>query len=92
MEGHGGKILTGENRRTRRKTCPSATGSIRNPTQTYSGANPGARSDRPAINRLSHGTAREGVPRYPFQWSKISHGSVERPVYSLCYLGEADCF
>jgi hypothetical protein len=25
MESHGGMILTGENRRTRRKTCPSAT-------------------------------------------------------------------
>jgi hypothetical protein len=29
---HGGMILTGENRRTRRKTCPSATLSTTNPT------------------------------------------------------------
>jgi hypothetical protein len=31
-ESHGGIILTGKNRRTRRKTCPSATLSTTNPT------------------------------------------------------------
>ena len=45
--------LTGENRRTRRKTCPSATLSTTNPTWT----DPGLRGERPATNRLSHGTA-----------------------------------
>jgi hypothetical protein len=32
VEPHGGMILTGENRRTRRKTCPNATLSTTNPT------------------------------------------------------------
>jgi hypothetical protein len=45
--------LTGENRRTRGKTCPSATLSTTNPTWT----DPGLRGERPATNRLSHGTA-----------------------------------
>jgi hypothetical protein len=46
-------IVTGENRRTRRKTCPSATLSTTNPT----GIDPGLRGERPATNDLSHGTA-----------------------------------
>ena len=49
--------LTGENRGTRRKTCLSATLSTTNPTWTDPGSNPGLRSERPATNRLSHGTA-----------------------------------
>jgi hypothetical protein len=48
--------LTRENRRIRRKTCPSATLSSTNPTWTYSGSSPGLRGERPATNRLSHGT------------------------------------
>jgi hypothetical protein len=47
-------ILTGENRSTRGKTCPSA---ITNPTWTDLGLNPGLRGEKPATNRLSHGTA-----------------------------------
>jgi hypothetical protein len=50
-------ILTGENRRTRRKTCPSATLSTTNPAWIEPGANPGLRGERPASNDLSHGTA-----------------------------------
>jgi hypothetical protein len=50
-------ILTGENRRTRRKTCPSATLSTTNPTRIDPGANPGLRGKRRATNDLSHGTA-----------------------------------
>jgi hypothetical protein len=50
-------ILTGENRRTRRKTCPSATLSTTNPTWIDPGANPGLRGERPATDDLSHGTA-----------------------------------
>jgi hypothetical protein len=50
-------ILTGENRRTWRKTCPSATLSTTNPTWIDPGANPVLRGERPATNRLSHGTA-----------------------------------
>jgi hypothetical protein len=51
--------LTGENRsiRTRRKTCPSVTLSTTNPTWTDPGSNPGLRGERPATNRISHGTA-----------------------------------
>jgi hypothetical protein len=56
-ESDGGMILTGENRRTRRKTCPSATLSTTNPTCIDPGANPGLRGERPATNDLSHGTA-----------------------------------
>jgi hypothetical protein len=51
--------LTGENRRTRGKTCPSATLSTTNPTWTETGSNldrPCLRGRRPAANRLSHGT------------------------------------
>jgi hypothetical protein len=50
--------LTGENRSTRGKTCPSATLSTTNPTWTDPGLSPGLRGERLATNRLSHGTAR----------------------------------
>jgi hypothetical protein len=56
LESDGGMILTGKNRRTRRKTCPSATLSATNPTWIDPGANPGLRGERPATNDLSHGT------------------------------------
>jgi hypothetical protein len=49
MDSHDGMILTGENRRTRKKTCPSATLSTTNPIWTDPDANP----DR----RGGHGTA-----------------------------------
>jgi hypothetical protein len=49
--------LTGENRRTRGKTCPNATLSTTNPTWTETGSNPGLRGGTPAANRLSHGAA-----------------------------------
>jgi hypothetical protein len=49
--------LTGENRSTRGKTCPSATLSTTNPTWADPGSNPFLRRERPATNRLSHGTA-----------------------------------
>jgi hypothetical protein len=51
-ESHGGMILTGENRRTLRKTCPSATLSATNPTCI----DPGLLCA--ATNRLSHGTTK----------------------------------
>jgi hypothetical protein len=57
MENDGGIILTEENRRTRRKTCSSATLSTTNTTWIDTGANPGLRGERPATNHLSHGTA-----------------------------------
>jgi hypothetical protein len=42
-------VLTGENRRPRRKTCPSVTLYNRNPTWIDPGANPRLRSKRPAL-------------------------------------------
>jgi hypothetical protein len=50
-------ILTGENRRTQRKTCPSATLSTTNHTWIDPGSNPSLRGERPATNDLSHDTA-----------------------------------
>jgi hypothetical protein len=47
--------LTGEDRSTRGKTCPSATLSTTNPAWTDPGSNPGLRGGRLAANRL--GTA-----------------------------------
>jgi hypothetical protein len=57
LESDGGIILTGENRRTRRKTCPSATLSTTNPTWIQPVANPSLRGEWPATNDLSHDTA-----------------------------------
>jgi hypothetical protein len=53
--------LTGENRTTGGKTCPSATLSPTNPTWTDLGSNAGLRGGRPAANRLIHGAAYMGV-------------------------------
>jgi hypothetical protein len=53
--------LTGESRSTRGKTCPSATLSTTNPTWPDQGSNPGLLGERPATNRLSHGTVRIGL-------------------------------
>jgi hypothetical protein len=39
------------------KPCPNATLPTTNPTWNYQGSNPGHCGDRPATNRLSHGTA-----------------------------------
>jgi hypothetical protein len=49
--------LTGENRSTRGKTCPSATLSTTNLTWTERGSNLALRGERPATNCVSHGTA-----------------------------------
>jgi hypothetical protein len=57
MENDGGMILTRENRKTRRKICPSASLTTTNITWIYPDANPGLRGERPATNRLSHGMA-----------------------------------
>jgi hypothetical protein len=53
--------LTGENRSIRGKNCPSATLSTKNPTWIDPGSNPGLSGERPATNRLSHGTACDGL-------------------------------
>jgi hypothetical protein len=57
--------LTGENRRTRGKTCPSATLSTTNPTWTDPASNSGLRGGRPAANRLSHGTTNREITLVP---------------------------
>jgi hypothetical protein len=61
VESHRGMVLIGENRRTRRKTCPSATFSTTNRTYTDPGANEGLHGERTATNRLSHGTVIAGI-------------------------------
>jgi hypothetical protein len=57
MENDGGMMFTGVKPKNSEKNCPSATLSATNPTEIDSGANPGLHSERPATNRLSHGTA-----------------------------------
>jgi hypothetical protein len=42
---------------SRRETCQNATLATTNLTLTDLGANPGLRSEKPATNRLSYGTA-----------------------------------
>jgi hypothetical protein len=49
--------MTGENRKTRSKTCPSAILCVTNPTWTDLGGNPGFVGEKPATNHLSYGTA-----------------------------------
>jgi len=50
----GGMILTGENRSTGRKICPSATMSTTNLMYTDLGSTLGLRGERPATDRFSH--------------------------------------
>jgi hypothetical protein len=59
MECHAGTILKDENRRTQRKSCPSATSSTKNWTWTDPGApsvNRGLLGERLATSRISHVT------------------------------------
>jgi hypothetical protein len=62
--------LTDKRPSIRRKTCPSATLSTTNPTQTDPGSNPSLRDGRPAANSLSHGAALDEVRR---TWFKIRY-------------------
>jgi hypothetical protein len=66
MDRHGGMIFTGENRRTRRETCPSAALSTTNPTWNEPGSYWGLRRVKPATNRMSHGTAIFNVKGFYF--------------------------
>jgi hypothetical protein len=52
---YGGMILAGENRRTQRKTCSTATSFYTNPTLTDPGANPGFYREMPATYSPCHG-------------------------------------
>jgi hypothetical protein len=47
---NGGMILTGENRSTRRETCPNVNVSTTQPTQKAMGLKPGLCGERPTIN------------------------------------------
>jgi hypothetical protein len=58
--------LTGENRSTRRNTCPSATLSTTNPTRIDLGSS--LSGGRPATNRLSHGTAEENLTKHQSEY------------------------
>jgi hypothetical protein len=49
--------LTGKTEVPGGKICPSATLFTTNPTWTDSGSKPGLCGEKPATNRLSHGTA-----------------------------------
>jgi hypothetical protein len=52
----GGMILTGENRRTRKKGCRGSTLCTTKPTLTDLGANPGLSGKKPTKSRPSYGT------------------------------------
>jgi hypothetical protein len=67
MDSHGRMILMG-NRRTRRKTCPSATLTSANPTWTDSGMNMGLCCERPVTNCLSHSIAKGRDTFFAVQW------------------------
>jgi hypothetical protein len=54
-------ILTGENRSTRSKACPSATLSTTDLMWTDLGSNLRFRGERPVTNRLRHDATFEGV-------------------------------
>jgi hypothetical protein len=75
--------LRGENRSTWGKTCQSVTLSSTNPTWTDTGLNPDFRGERPATNRLSHGTARNMAVRETrdVPVSKIDTQRFRHPVY-----------
>jgi hypothetical protein len=78
--------LTGENRSTRGKTCPSATFSTINPTWTDPGLNPGLHSGRPATDR--HGTESfyrsyhrsHGQDKLRILWTSNSSPRSQQPV------------
>jgi hypothetical protein len=73
--------LIGENRSTRGKTCPSTTFSTTNPTWTDTESNPGLCGERPATNRLSHGTA---YPRLlPVSFTMKCFGEIDGARFDL---------
>jgi hypothetical protein len=51
-----GTVLTGDNRSTQRRTCPSGTLSTTNPTWIGPGSNMCLRDERPCTDSLRHGT------------------------------------
>jgi hypothetical protein len=79
-------ILTGENRITRRKTCPSATLSTTIPTLIEPGANPGLRGKRPATNDLSNSTAFFLEPLVHYTWILRFFPMALQPTLSIVLL------
>jgi hypothetical protein len=79
----GGMKLTGENRSNRGRTCPSATLSSTNSTWTDPGSNLGLCCERPATNRLSHGTAKS--------WTILSGRIIYLPCPSTLMLYKSYC-
>jgi hypothetical protein len=77
MENNGG-ISTEENRRTQRKTCPSATLSTTNLTWIDPDANPGLSGERPATNRLSHGMAKLFISHTLIRNNETRHINIQQ--------------
>jgi hypothetical protein len=73
MDSHGGMILTEENRRTRKRTCPSVALSTINPTWTDQGANMGVSVERQATSRLRHGTVLDQMLLSELLCARIRH-------------------
>jgi hypothetical protein len=75
----GGMTLSGENRRTRLKTCPITSLSTANPTWTDLGANLGLRGEKPATNRLSYGRPFSAInfQQYTLSCRLNEHGGCE---------------
>jgi hypothetical protein len=71
-------LLTGENRRIRRKTNPDDTPSTTNPTLNILAQNPDLRGDRPATNRLSYaGPNAQHINNIPSEISSYHSGEYE---------------
>jgi hypothetical protein len=75
--------LTGENRSIREKTCPSATLPTTNPTWTDPRSKPGLRGERPATNRLSHGTVLVAVCYVNLQKKLLKLRSIKTFVHTF---------
>jgi hypothetical protein len=88
-------ILTRENRRTRRKTCSSATLSITNPIWTSLGANPGLRGGQPTTNRLCYSTVFGGTYFLHLQGVKTQNANIDNitvsPINRRTGVGVAVC-
>jgi hypothetical protein len=65
IESHGGMIDRGKPKISKEKILPTATLFTTNPTWTDPDANPSLRGERPAANRLSHGTVQH------YSWSIV---------------------
>jgi hypothetical protein len=80
--------LTGDNQRTRGKTCRSATLSTTNPTWTDPGSNPGLCDGRPAANRLSHGAAQHMLVKHKnehYNMASRHRGGIDADFYNSAF-------